>query len=117
MPADLTWISALLDISTVILISMGCFFFLAGTVGLLRFPDLYCRLHALTNADTLGLGFITAGLLLQISEWSTGVQLLIIWALALGAAATVCHLLARSSLRAGIEPVRASSSRTGRGSE
>ena len=41
----------------------GAFFFLAGTVGLLRFPDSLTRLHALTKADNLGLGLIVLGLL------------------------------------------------------
>ena len=96
-----------LDLFTGALVLAGCFFFLAGTVGLLRFPDLYCRLHALTKADTLGLGFITAGLLLQLPGWGAGIQLLLIWALALAAAATVCHLLASASLQAGIRPIEA----------
>ena len=45
--------SALLDIVTVLLVCAGAFFFLAGTVALLRFPDALCRLHALTKADNL----------------------------------------------------------------
>ena len=42
-------------LSTVLLIAGGVFF-LAGTLGLLRFPDVYTRLHALTKADNVGLG-------------------------------------------------------------
>jgi len=108
MPADpiSPGISVLLDAVTVVLVLIGCVFFLAGTVGLLRFPDVYCRLHALTKADALGLGFITAGLVFQAPNWANRLQLLVIWVLALAAAATVCHLLARASLRAGIAPVR-----------
>jgi multicomponent Na+:H+ antiporter subunit G len=107
LPPDLAggWLVSLLDLGTGILVGVGAFFFLAGTVGLLRFPDLYCRLHALTKADTLGLGFITAGLVLQLPGWNAGLQLLLIWVLALSAAATVCHLLASASLQAGIRPV------------
>ncbi len=92
------------------LLSAGCIlagagFFLAGTVGLLRFPDIYCRLHALTKADNLGLGFVAAGLLLRPSDVPTRVQLVLIWLLALAAAATICHLLARSSLEQGVPAV------------
>ncbi|MFZ0175328.1 MAG: monovalent cation/H(+) antiporter subunit G, partial [Pseudolabrys sp.] len=36
---------------TVVLVSAGAFFFMAGTVGLLRFPDTLTRLHALTKVD------------------------------------------------------------------
>jgi len=96
----------LADALTVVLVLSGAFFFLAGTVGLLRFPDVYCRLHALTKADTLGLGLIVLGLTLQLEAWPTRILLLVIWFLALMAAATVCHLLADASLRSGVEPLR-----------
>jgi multicomponent Na+:H+ antiporter subunit G len=49
--------SFLLDVFTVAAVSAGAFFFLAGSVGLLRFPDALSRLHALTKADNLGLGW------------------------------------------------------------
>src|ERR1700747_1155356 len=47
-----------LDIITIVAVSAGAFFFLAGTVGLLRFPDTLTRLHALPKADNLGLGLV-----------------------------------------------------------
>ena len=81
-----------------LLLLVGAVFFLAGTVGLLRFPDVYCRLHAVTKADNLGLGFIVLGLVLQGTSWTARVQMVLTWVLVLAAAATVCHLLARSSL-------------------
>jgi multicomponent Na+:H+ antiporter subunit G len=52
-----------LDLFTVAAVSGGGFFFLAGTVGLVRFPDALTRLHALTKADNLGLGLVVIGLL------------------------------------------------------
>jgi multicomponent Na+:H+ antiporter subunit G len=51
---------ALLDVYTYAMVSFGAFFYLAGTVGLLRFPDAYTRLHALTKADNLGLALIVS---------------------------------------------------------
>ena len=36
---------------------------MAGSVGLLRFPDTLTRLHALTKADNLGLGLVVLGLM------------------------------------------------------
>lgn len=39
----------------------GVLFFVAGTVGLLRFPDVFSRLHAVTKADTVGLGLGACG--------------------------------------------------------
>ena len=82
----------------------GGFFFLAGTVGLLRFPDAYTRLHALTKADNFGLGLILFGLALQAWSWSVTVKLLLIWILVMLASTTACHLVARTALHHGLRP-------------
>ena len=82
-----------LNMVTVICVSLGAFFFLAGTLGLLRFPDTLTRLHALTKADNLGLGLVVLGLLPQVA-WPLGaLKLIAIWLLALLAGATVGQLL------------------------
>lgn len=81
---------------TVVLVSAGVLFYLAGSLGLLRFADPLSRLHALTKADNLGLGLIVLALLLHVESPATGFKLILIWALALLAAATSASLLARS---------------------
>ena len=82
-----------LNLVTVICVSLGAFFFLAGTLGLLRFPDTLTRLHALTKADNLGLGLVVFGLLPQVA-WPLGaLKLIAVWLLALLAGATVGQLL------------------------
>ena len=90
-------------ISTLLLLIGGIFFF-AGTVGLLRFPDVYTRLHALAKADNLGLGFIMLGLLLQTTSLAMALKLILIWLLALAASATVGFLIARRARQNGIVP-------------
>jgi multicomponent Na+:H+ antiporter subunit G len=82
----------------------GGFFFLAGTVGLLRFPDVYSRLHALTKADNLGLGLVVLGLAVQAESWNASIKLVVIWLLALTASTTACHLVARTGLQLRIGP-------------
>jgi len=94
----------LTEFLTLILILAGAVFFLAGTVGLLRFPDVYTRLHALTKADNVGLGLVVAGLVLQAESWAAMGKLLLIWLLVLLASASVAHLVARTALRKGIKP-------------
>ncbi len=71
------------------------FFFVAGTVGLLRFPDIYSRLHAVTKADTLGLGLLFVGLSLRSEGWQVIALMLLIWLLVMASGATACQLLAR----------------------
>lgn len=93
--------SLVLDGLTVAMVLAGVFFFTAGAVGLLRFPDVHSRLHALTKADNLGLGFIAAGLALQAGDPWTVVKLLLIWALVMLSAATTSQLIARSALEEG----------------
>ena len=86
--------SALLDFATVLLVSAGTIFFLAGTVGLLRFPDSLTRLHALTKADNLGLGLIVLGLLPQAEGILAGLKLAAVWLLAQLASAGATRLVA-----------------------
>ena len=90
---------ALPDIVSVLLVSAGAVFFLAGTVGLLRFPNSLSRLHALTKADNLGLGLVVLGLLPQADELLAGLKLVAVWLLAQLAAATVTQLIARAVRR------------------
>lgn len=82
------------DVATVVLAVTGCLFFAAGTVGLLRFPDLRSRLHALTKADNLGLGLVLTALALQADSLPTVLKLGLLWAMTLFASATTSHLLA-----------------------
>jgi multicomponent Na+:H+ antiporter subunit G len=84
----------------------GAFFFLAGTVGLLRFPDVYTRLHALTKADNLGLGLVVLGLAVEAATVGAVVRLLLTWCLVLVASATSAHLVARAAAARGLEPWR-----------
>lgn len=94
------------EAATIALVAAGTLFFIAGTVGLLRFPDLYTRLHSMTKADNVGLGLIVAGLALQAATWTALAQLLIIWFLVLLSSASGTHLLARGAARRGLEPWR-----------
>jgi multicomponent Na+:H+ antiporter subunit G len=91
------------DTLTLALILAGIAFFVAGTAGLLRFPDTLSRLHALTKADNLGLGLIVLGLALQAEGALAALKLLLVWGLALLAAASTAQLIARVALREGGE--------------
>lgn len=78
----------------IVLVIIGAFFFFAGTVGLLRFPDAHSRLHALSKADNLGLGFIVFSLILHDGTFWGSLKLTVIWFLALLASASSCFLIA-----------------------
>ena len=82
------------------LCGLGAFFYLAGTVGLLRFPDTLSRLHALTKADNLGLGFLAAGLALMSGSWFIAAKLVLIWLITMLGGTTNCYLMAHAARRA-----------------
>lgn len=79
----------------------GLGFFAAGSIGLMRLPDLHSRLHALTKADNLGLGLLAVGLALLGGNLLTAIKLLLIWLLVLVASAASAHLIAQQALRRG----------------
>jgi len=83
------------------MIGAGVFFFVAGTVGLLRFPDTLTRLHALTKADNLGIGLIVLGLLPRSADALAAMKLVLVWALILLASSTVSQLAAYTARQEG----------------
>lgn len=82
----------------------GAFFFFAGTVGLLRFPDVFTRLHALTKADNLGLGFVCVGLAVTDPAPARIVKLGLVWSLVLASSAISSQLVARYAVDRGMTP-------------
>jgi multicomponent Na+:H+ antiporter subunit G len=88
------------DWATAALAAAGVFFFLAGSIGLLRFPDVFSRLHALTKADNLGLGCVLAGLAFQAGDLATVGRLALLWALVLAASTLASFLVADAARRA-----------------
>jgi multicomponent Na+:H+ antiporter subunit G len=82
------------DIFTVSAVSAGALFFLAGTVGLIRFPDSLTRLHALTKVDNLGLGLVVLGLLPQANGLFSALKLVSVWLLVQLSGAIVTQLIA-----------------------
>lgn len=94
----------MLEFASATLLLVGAFFIFAGTVALLRFPDVYTRLHALAKADTLGLGCVLAGLAVQADSVAAALKLLLVWPLVLAASAAVGYAIARRADALGIAP-------------
>lgn len=92
----------MIDFTAAVFLLAGAVFFLAGTVGLLRFPDVFTRLHALTKADNVGLGLIVTGLCLEADSLAVAGKLLLIWLLVLISSASVAYLIASWAANRGI---------------
>lgn len=84
----------LTDLFTILAVSGGAVLFMAGTLGLLRFPDTLTRLHALTKVDNLGLGLVVLGLMPQMGGLAAA-KLLCVWLLVQLSGAIVTQILAR----------------------
>jgi len=90
---------SLLDLFSLAAIGAGTFFFVAGTVGLLRFPDSLSRLHALTKADNLGLGLVVVGLIPRVETSLAALKLILIWGLVLASGGSTAQLIGRALRR------------------
>ncbi len=78
---------------------VGTFFFLLGTTGLLRMPDVFTRLHPSTKCDTLGACSVIIGMAVY-SWWSWDMlKLILIACFLLLSSATCGHAIGRSALR------------------
>ena len=102
-----------LDALSWIAISSGLFFMLVGTLGVLRLPDVYTRLHAAGMTDTMGAGLLILGMLLQTIQgilhgettwWFVLVRLILIYLFLLFTSPIATHALARAGLAGGVEP-------------
>lgn len=92
---------------TVVLATFGAFFFLVGTLGLLRLPDFYSRTHAATKCDTVGAGSILLALAVFSGADASTWKILALAALVLLSSPTAGHALARAAYRTGLEPWQA----------
>ena len=77
------------------LLYTGVFFYAAGSLGLLRFRDAETRLHALTKADNVGLGFVALAAALHWGSVTAAVKIAAVWLFALMAAGATAQLMAR----------------------
>lgn len=93
--------SGLIDLFTLICVGAGVFFFIAGTLGLLRFPDSLTRLHALSKADNLGLGLVILGLAPRADTVLGALKLVVVWLLVLLAGGSTAQTIGRALRRRG----------------
>jgi multicomponent Na+:H+ antiporter subunit G len=88
------------DLVGLALVALGTGFFWAGAIGVLRFPDAFTRLHAITKADNFGLALVALGVGCLAAAWDAALRLALIWSFVAAASATTGHLIARHALRA-----------------
>lgn len=80
-----------------VLLLLGCFFFAVGTIGLIRLPDVFSRMHATTKCDTMGAGLIICGLILHQGITVFSFKLFIILSAIWLTSPTSAHIIAKSA--------------------
>ncbi|WP_375283790.1 monovalent cation/H(+) antiporter subunit G [Marinicauda pacifica] len=98
------FIDLALDIVSIAALVSGMVFVLAGSIGVLRLPDFYTRMHAAGVTDTLGAELIMIGLILQ-AGWSVlSLKLALIGVFIFLTSPTASHAVANAAYRAGLKP-------------
>ena len=93
-----------MSIIVITLIILGLFFLIVAAIGMLRLPDVFTRSHALTVTDTLGIGFILAGLALYQGWTFIAIKTILILVLLYHLNPVISHATVRAALRAGLKP-------------
>jgi len=98
------WLGLIRAILACVSILAGLFFVLAGTLGVLRLPDFYTRLHAAGMTDTLGAELILTGLIIQSGFTQMSLKLLLVGFFLLMTSPTATHAVAQAAYKAGLKP-------------
>ncbi|KUG29189.1 hypothetical protein ASZ90_000924 [hydrocarbon metagenome] len=99
-----------MDIVVYILLGLGLVFFTGGTLGLIRLPDVYSRLHMAGKIDTMGSISLIAALFLNeietfdMAHFLVGLKILLVLFFQFLASPTACHAMVNACLRAGLAP-------------
>ena len=99
-----------MNIAVVILLVTGLFFFTGGSIGILRFPDFYSRLHPAGKCDTTGILFTLSALALySLHDFSlhavlTSMKILLIVIFIFITSPTATHAIVDAGVRAGLSP-------------
>ena len=99
----------ILNIICIVLISIGILFFIGGTIGILRFPDFYTRMHAAGKGDTCSMFLILVGLSLYIlhepnlANWLVAGKIMFITLFIMMTSPTSTHALIKAGFEEGIK--------------
>lgn len=96
--------TVVVDVISWTLILLGSFFTVVGALGLVRMPDVFTRMHAVSVVDTLGIGLMILGMAVQAGISLVTLKLLFLLALVFFTWPVVTHALAQACLQAGLKP-------------
>jgi multicomponent Na+:H+ antiporter subunit G len=89
------------DILVILLMLCGVFFFIVGTIGIVRFPDALTRAHGAAKCDTLGAALCLIGLMIYSGLTVASLKLLLVVIFIWVTNPTATHAIARGILASG----------------
>lgn len=99
-------IDILLQIVGWVFVLAGSFFVISGSIGLVRLPDIYTRIHGAGVVDSLGAMLFLIGLCFFAGATLVTVKLLFIAVFIFFTAPTAINALANAAYSSGLEPLR-----------
>lgn len=93
--------SAVIDVVSAVLLLAGVSLALLAGLGLVRFPDVFSRMHAATKPATLGMLLITIGAAVRQDDGSDATKLLLVAAFQFLTAPVAAHMIGRAAYRSG----------------
>ncbi len=85
-----------------ILMTIGSLFMFLAAVGLVRMPDLFLRMHAITKSSTLGIGLLAIGSALYFGELAIATRAMAVMLFIYITVPVGAHMIARSAYFAGV---------------
>lgn len=95
--------SDVVDVILAVLILLGSGFALISAIGLVRFPDLFTRMHAATKAGTLGVGFLLIAVMIDAGDLGVASRAIAVIVFLLITAPVAAHLIGRAAYFDGVE--------------
>lgn len=86
-------------------IAIGVIALLIGSLGLIRLPDVFCRIHAVGMIDTAGASFIILGMVIHQGFSLVSVKLLLIGVFLFFTSPIATHAVAQVAHKMGVKPV------------
>ncbi|NJM06336.1 monovalent cation/H(+) antiporter subunit G [Candidatus Gracilibacteria bacterium] len=93
----------IVEFITVVVIALGVFFMLLTSIGIVRLPDLYTRVHAAGKASTLGIAGVLLGVAIYSADWTITIKMIALIGFFLFTNPVAAHMLDRAAYLTGVK--------------
>ncbi len=111
----MTSLAFALRLVEIVLVTIGCFFLTVGTIGLIRLPDVYNRLHATTKSTTLGAASIFLAGAVHFGPFGPDIPSLVGIVFLFITAPTGAHMISRSARKMDVPFFNVEDGKNGKG--